>query len=341
MKNSKLISSILILVAFTVFSFSCKKNQYVDGKKEGKWIEYLDVNFRKEVTKDSSIYYRVVEYENGYPKGLAKDYFTKSNKLQSEMFLISGPYLQNVERPYDKIKGIIKYFDEQTGKISDHMYYDEYGEKDLKKFCLTGLNEISTDKRFDQSIYSKESFLLLEKFNNNPELYEKEVIKIKTKLFDKYSEDQLNLRLFGQSILTEFIHLGLKELINSTDVNQTTNNNSNQYNSGYQGNSSTTTQQSNKKKCYHCNGTGRCPVCSVPQTVRYKKGEQPKDHKETRGGMVVCPQCGGNGMNWGHDENRACYLCNGTGWVKCPECNVGDGDHIGQCRKCKGSGIEY
>jgi len=94
------------------------------------------------------------------------------------------------------------------------------------------------------------------------------------------------------------------------------------------------------QKCWKCNGTGKCPKCSVPQRVRYKKGEAPRDHNEIRLGMVVCTQCGGNTMNWGHDEDESCYLCKATGWLYCQTCNsYGNGRNIGQCQECDGTGF--
>jgi len=94
-----------------------------------------------------------------------------------------------------------------------------------------------------------------------------------------------------------------------------------------------------KQICYDCKGTGGCPKCSVPQRVRYKQGESPNDHNEIRKGMIVCPQCGGNLMKFGSDKNTSCYLCKATGWKECPKCNpYGNGNHIGQCQTCKGTG---
>ena len=95
-----------------------------------------------------------------------------------------------------------------------------------------------------------------------------------------------------------------------------------------------------QQKCWKCNGTGKCPKCSVAQRVRYKKGEAPRDHNEIRLGMVVCSQCGGNTMNWGHDEDESCYLCKATGWLYCQTCNsYGNGRNIGQCQECDGTGF--
>lgn len=131
-------------------------------------------------------------------------------------------------------------------------------------------------------------------------------------------------------------------------VSEPQNNEDNGYDNNSQSNersSSNNYQQENnqpvKRKCYRCNGTGDCPKCSVPQNVRYKKGESPNDHKEVRLGMIVCNQCGGNTMNWGHEENKSCYVCKATGWLYCPTCNVyGNGRNIGKCGECNGTGFQ-
>ncbi len=103
--------------------------------------------------------------------------------------------------------------------------------------------------------------------------------------------------------------------------------------------SNNTPQQQEKRKCYDCNGTGQCSKCSKPQRVRYKQGESPHDHNEIRQGMIVCHQCGGNLMDFGSDKNKSCYLCKASGWLNCRECNSnGNGQHIGQCQTCKGTG---
>ncbi|RYF87486.1 MAG: hypothetical protein EON98_00320 [Chitinophagaceae bacterium] len=104
---------------------------------------------------------------------------------------------------------------------------------------------------------------------------------------------------------------------------------------------SNTGSNGESRKCSRCKGSGKCLKCSVPQNVRYKQGEYPRDHREARIGMVVCPQCGGNLMNWGADKNKSCYLCKANGWVYCPECNsTGNGRYIGQCQHCRGKGYE-
>lgn len=114
----------------------------------------------------------------------------------------------------------------------------------------------------------------------------------------------------------------------------------NSSNSSTKPNNSSRNAQTPNQKCFDCRGTGQCSDCSKPQVVRYKKGEIPRNHNEIRLGMVICPQCGGNLMNWGTNEKESCYLCKKwSGWVLCRKCNSnGDGRSLGKCQKCKGTG---
>jgi hypothetical protein len=116
--------------------------------------------------------------------------------------------------------------------------------------------------------------------------------------------------------------------------------NSSNKNISAKSNNSTKSNQIQNQKCFDCRGTGQCSDCSKPQVVRYKKGEIPRNHNEIRLGMVICPQCGGNLMNWGANEKESCYLCKKwSGWVLCRKCNSnGDGRFLGKCQKCKGTG---
>jgi hypothetical protein len=154
---------------------------------------------------------------------------------------------------------------------------------------------------------------------------------------------------------------GEEEIINpsnntstSTELNEDEINSSSEYsnqndisdgssiNDSYESNSSSSqSSQTEKRKCSTCGGNGQCSKCSKPQRVRYKQGESPKDHNEIRLGMIVCPQCGGNLMNFGADKNESCYLCKATGWKYCPECNIyGEGRNIGKCQRCDGTGFD-
>ncbi len=73
------------------------KNQMVNGLKEGKWVEYLDVG--SVVTKDTNVpYYRLTVYKAGKPFGIVREY-KKGGKIAREI-----PYMDG------KINGVEKWF---------------------------------------------------------------------------------------------------------------------------------------------------------------------------------------------------------------------------------------
>lgn len=64
------------------------KNQVVNGQKEGKWVEYLDVG--SIVTKDTNVpYYRLTVYKAGKPFGIVREYH-KNGNLASETPFVDG-----------------------------------------------------------------------------------------------------------------------------------------------------------------------------------------------------------------------------------------------------------
>jgi len=73
------------------------RNQLVDGLKEGKWVEYLDVG--SVVTKDTTVpYYRLTVYKAGKPFGMVREYHRNGN-LASETPYIDGK-INGVEKWY-------------------------------------------------------------------------------------------------------------------------------------------------------------------------------------------------------------------------------------------------
>ncbi|MFT5600038.1 MAG: hypothetical protein ACI9N1_000270 [Flavobacteriales bacterium] len=56
------------------------KNETIENKKDGYWIEYFDKKW-VESTKKKSKYYRLIEYKNGLPVGKVYDFY-RSGKLQ-------------------------------------------------------------------------------------------------------------------------------------------------------------------------------------------------------------------------------------------------------------------
>ncbi len=317
----KLVQIVMLLILLSQTSCKEAKNQYVNGRKDGDWIEYLNADWSEEVPKESCVYYRIVSYKNGFPVGLVKDYY-KSGSPQSEEYLISGPYLENGIRPKDKSHGLTKRFDEKSNLISEWMYYDEKGESDIKILISTGYKEIELDKRFN-----KEYFLNYSK-----------TTKLLNDLFIKYNagDEELINRMnksAGDENLTDDDSVN-----NNIDEN---NNYSNQANENLQLNS--------QNRCSYCSGSGKCKSCSKIFRVHYwNSNSHWTDRNETRPGQLMCDVCHGAGVlygnvpiNGGNPLEKKCYVSNCiNGWIYCRECNYdGRGNNIGYCNKCKGSGF--
>jgi len=349
---------IYLVITFLAFT-SCQEsqNQYVEGKKHGQWTEYLDSTFLKEVPKDSAVYYRIIEYENGFPKGLVKDYWAKSKKLQGEEFLISGPYLEDTKRPKDKVVGLAKWFDEKTGKINNWSYNDNSGLPDLKKYYTTGFDEINKDERFDKDFFltKKEESQALSKlfdlFKNKPNLYSKKESEIIARIFEseKLSEFVKDGEKDNLPILSYLVMLRLENFVKENNQNYDSNENLNENyaESSKEPYSQGENYQQQRGECSTCGGTGKCKSCSEIFKKTYYKGNGSYDYRnETRPGLVLCRDCFGRGHKQssrhggGWEPSDDCYVSGCTdGWVNCRECNSnGNGRNIGQCDRCDGSG---
>jgi hypothetical protein len=357
MKNS--IKTYIFLFISLISFISCQEgqNQFVDGKKHGPWIEYLDSTFLNEVPKDSAAYYRVIEYENGFSKGLVQDYWAKSNKLQGEEFLVSGPYLENGSRPKDKVVGLVKWFDEETGKINNWAYNDNSGLPDLKKYYTTGFDEIAKDERFDKNFFlanktdAQTLSKLFDLFNNNPNLFMKKESEIVSRIFE--SEELSQMIKDGEKdntpILSYLVMLGLDNLIKNNNDEAVSNegsydNNSESYDETYTQDES---YQQERRECSRCNGSGKCKECGKTFRKSYYKGNGSYDNRnEYRPGLVMCSDCWGRGhkqvkrTEGGWEPGGDCYVSDcQDGWKSCRECNnYGNGKTPGQCKECNGTG---
>jgi antitoxin component YwqK of YwqJK toxin-antitoxin module len=123
------------------------KNLMINGKKEGKWIEYieqeggvLDTNY-----KDMAIGYNLTVYIGGEPFGIQREYICKGmcNTTKSGILFMETPYKDGkrngigkmynqseasiIEIPYvdGKISGIEKYYD-ANGKILKEYNFTDY-----------------------------------------------------------------------------------------------------------------------------------------------------------------------------------------------------------------------
>jgi antitoxin component YwqK of YwqJK toxin-antitoxin module len=99
---------IVFIIAFSFLGYYAKaqngftnraeaKNQVVNGLKDGKWVEYLDVG--SVVSKDTNApYYQLTIYKDGKPYGIVREYH-KGGMLASESPYLEGKK-QGVERWY-------------------------------------------------------------------------------------------------------------------------------------------------------------------------------------------------------------------------------------------------
>ena len=349
---------IIFLILFSTLLASCQENQYDSNNlKDGKWTEYIIGDGSKETQKDSAEYIRKVIYDHGTPVGMGKDYYPNGS-LQCEYYLISNNYKKDF-RPKDKYKGLIVWFTKDTTNVKEWNYYDDYGNLDLKKYFITGFDEISKDKRFDKKYFLSTNkdfdftLKLFDRYKNNPNKYDEDVNKIISQIYSNPNLEKLIKNDATGLMLTVGITIGLKNLVteNNVDYDLESRNENNDYNPNYSDPNESSTQNYDrpKEKCYYCNGTGKCSTCMKVFRVHYWAGRGPgwRDENQTRPGQVMCDDCHGSGVIYGRHplgedpEYKKCYVsaCN-NGWKTCPECNYnGNGNNLGQCQRCKGSGI--
>ncbi|HXB10459.1 MAG TPA: hypothetical protein VNZ45_00620 [Bacteroidia bacterium] len=131
------------------------KNLKVNGKRDGKWIEYLKLEDEYEsVTTDTSKakMYRLTIYNAGKATGLMRTYY-KSGKLEADVFFIDGKqdgtakgYYESgklaFETPFDngKRNGTFKGYYE-NGKIKMEAIYNNDKQVMMKEYDENG-NEI-------------------------------------------------------------------------------------------------------------------------------------------------------------------------------------------------------
>ncbi|MGB4205130.1 MAG: CHAT domain-containing protein [Bacteroidales bacterium] len=89
-------------------------NRTINGKKEGKWVYWLDSNFHNTEIQDSVVYYRISDYQNDELIGITSSFY-KSGKIQFKGRVIS-------EDPII-IEGNAKWYYE-NGNISEDCNYE-------------------------------------------------------------------------------------------------------------------------------------------------------------------------------------------------------------------------
>jgi len=266
---------------------------------------------------------------DGNPYITSTIYFYSNNQLDSTyqyQLIESNNKILQLKTSYDSNGKTIGLSSVSTTILLSLQYKDGLEIKEVTK-SDNGISELSISYEFDQNgNWIKK---ISSSGSEEDEVEERKIF---------YKGDDFSGIISGLTLVKTNFKNGISQPQNS---NLSSSNGSNQYSDGpTKSQNFGESQIPNKNTCYNCKGTGKCPKCTIPQNVRYKQGESPHDHKETRYGMIVCTQCGGNTMNWGHDKNESCYLCKATGWLYCRECNPnGNSSNIGQCQRCKGTGV--
>lgn len=357
---SKKVAFLLKTICFLLFTeilFSCNENKYdSDNFKDGDWTEYIVGDGSKETSKDSAEFIRKVTYEHGTPVGMGKDYYPNGS-LQCEYYLISNNYKKDF-RPKDKYKGLVVWFTQDTTNVKEWSYFDDYGNLDLKKYYLNGLEEISKDKRFDMQSFllHKKDFdfdlKLFARYKNNPAQYDADVNKIIARIYNNPELEELVKNDKSGYMLTLGISIGLRDLFKNNislekkvvpeNYNYDSNENDYSSNEYSEQNSSSVNQhiEKPKEKCSTCYGSGKCNSCGkVQQDGYYNRSGSYIRISEIRTGMKICDKCHGRGT-FGSDYDNPCGWCKGQGWEFCRTCNYnGHGSYVGQCQTCKGSGF--
>jgi len=119
--------------------------------------------------------------------------------------------------------------------------------------------------------------------------------------------------------------------------------------------SNTNSKSTEARDCSDCKGTGKCQECTEKIQKPYLDDRCATNKRSSVNfGYVLCSGCYGYGYK--RESGSKCDCPNGIGscpgekcpnsschdgWVYCRECNSGgNGDHLGECKECKGTGKE-
>jgi antitoxin component YwqK of YwqJK toxin-antitoxin module len=105
------------------------KNQMVDGKKEGKWVEYWEFGEEPYITKDTTApMYSLIFYKANRAYGISRCYL-KSGKLLNEIHYTDNKDNYTVKVFYEsgKLRGEAVY--ENSKQVGAAKNYDENGNE--------------------------------------------------------------------------------------------------------------------------------------------------------------------------------------------------------------------
>ena len=136
-----------------IISFDKIKNELTENKrKKGFWIEFKTVRGKFSNNNDNSKYFRVVNYDNGFPKGPIREYFLKDSLLSkiynAKTLNPNTAYVYNPEiytdtvYKYDKYGTILEkgfYFNDSLG-TKFQATYDPIKDSYKKLLLLTKMS---------------------------------------------------------------------------------------------------------------------------------------------------------------------------------------------------------
>ncbi|MCX6272703.1 MAG: hypothetical protein NTU44_16100 [Bacteroidetes bacterium] len=118
MKATSILGAVILTVMcvfFTVAQIPTSMNKTSSsGQKEGQWTILFDENWKVVTDQSSAKYYRIINYTNGKPTGIVKDYY-KSGKVQCEFKLLS-------DDPEVYADGVALWYYENGNKAQESIY---------------------------------------------------------------------------------------------------------------------------------------------------------------------------------------------------------------------------
>lgn len=281
-------------------------------------------------------------------------FYNENNELDSIILVDisgNGHVRQRRTSTYGE-KGLLKsektYYkwdkDEESSLVLIEYLYNSNKDLIERKYTDLKENKVTGVTRIKYVYDSHNNWIVRTSFDNDKKNKGKEEVT-KRRIFykgDNYSEYISKFDLFilkYKSSAIEFNDSSIQLQENSITPNLQDNDNQ----------ISNNTQQQEQRKCYNCNGSGKCEKCSRNFNKPYYKGNGSYEWRnETRPGLVMCNDCSGRGHqqksrdSGGWEPSKDCYVsyCQ-EGWVTCSECNSnGSGSNLGLCKRCNGSGYD-
>lgn len=227
--------------------------------------------------------------------------------------------------------------------INHLIYAKNESEKILKIFMENGIENSEKD------IFKIESYVYILcqiKIDSDINSFNREIINL---VLSTYTADTYIDKKFYEGLKESMNEYEIKLYIASIVAKTLAERDSDDLEPSYQSN--TNSKSTEARDCSYCKGTGKCQNCTNKVEIRYMGSRCETIRKnEVNYGYVRCETCRGLGFKEelaskcdcpngiGLCLGDKCTICN-NGWRECRECNSGgNGDHLGECKECKGTG---